>query len=536
VRLLDTLRSRVLLLVVGVGLVPFALLAIWLTIGTARGGEQMLRARLQADLQEHDRQISVRWSEQRYAILFLAESSDVQEELRRAPRADWQSARLPELFAELPPSVHAVRVTDLAGRLRWEARRPGSPAVRTIDVDQRITATVDGVPLGVLRVTLELEGLLAQQERTVSGLDAVLAVVDRVSGRSLLPLPFAPAALESDHFDWGEDEWVAERRVLQEPPLTLIAAAPITILSRPFRQAATRGTVGLALIAVASIIAAAMLSRRLTRSLETLGDAATAVAQGDLDHTVAVAGTAELRSVAAGLNAMTANLRQSLALAAQREALAAVGSFAAEMAHEIRNPLGAMRLDLELVEEQLPAGSQLRAQQRGAIREVERLGQVVSGALDLARSGSLPRAPLDIADPLRAAVHYAAPRFEQRGGRISLALPTRTVLVSGDQHSLQRLFLNLLLNAADAVPDRGHCDVLLEARDQHALVRFTDNGRGMDPDTLARATEAFFSTTPGGNGLGLAVAARIAKAHGGTLRIASAAGAGTTIELLLPLV
>lgn len=530
-----TLRKRVLLLVAGAGVLPLALLAFWLTADTARMGERLLRSRLQTALNDSEQHIALRWAEERYAILLFAESDDIQRELQQSPRPSWQPADLLRLLQRLSGSVQAISIIDGSGRVRWQHARSDAESEPMIDVDLPIFEKQDGAALGVVRARLRLQALLPNREHTAAGIGAVLAIIDRASGRSLLPLPFGDVSLETRGFSWGEDEWLAEQRSMREPPLTLVTAAPITLFRKPFTQTAVRAALGLSIIALTGLVVAAFVAKRLTRALEELADAATAVAQGDLEHNVEVSGTAEVRNVAEAFNSMTGNLRRSLETAAQREALAAVGSFAAEIAHEVRNPLGAMRLDLELIEEQLPTDSPLRARQHEVINEVDRLNDVVGGALDLARSGRVTHARMNVADPLRTAVHLAAPHFEQRAGCLSLAVPEQDVVICGDQHSLQRLFLNLLLNAADAVPDRGHCDVALDILEQNARVRISDNGRGMDAETLARATDSFFTTKAEGTGLGLAIATRIAHAHGGHLSIAAAVGNGTIVELLLPL-
>lgn len=531
----DTLRTRVLLLVAGVGILPLLLLTLWLTRAAAAGGERLLRDRLQLVLIESERQIASRWAEERSRILSLAEHGEVQRELRGPLRTAWHPAALRTEFARLPPDVLGVTIIDTAGVARWSVTRSDVQGDPAIDVDEPIYGLVDGTRLGVLRARLRLQALLPPRENTTAGLDAAFGVIDRASRRSLLPLPFDSRSFLQSRFTWGEDEWVAERREMEDPPFTLLAFGPITLLTKPFRAAAARGFLLVLVIGAAGLLLAVLVSRRLARSLEELQAAATAVARGDLERSVEVGGTVEVQQVAAAFNAMSHNLRRSLDAAAQREALAAVGGFATELAHEIRNPLGAMRLDLELIEEQLPDNSPLRALQRNAIGEIERLDQVVGGALDLARSGRVVRGPVALADPLRSAVHYATPRFEQRGSRLTLRVPDIPVVVLGDAHALQRIFLNVLLNAADAVPNGGRCDVVLEVIDTAAFVRIADNGPGIDSRAVGRVGEPFFSTKPAGTGLGLAIATRIAHAHGGELTIEGTRGVGTTVQLRLPL-
>jgi signal transduction histidine kinase len=289
------------------------------------------------------------------------------------------------------------------------------------------------------------------------------------------------------------------------------------------------------LAAVAALLLAAMMIRRVTHSLEELAAATRAVAAGDFDRRVSERSASEAGQVGRAFNAMTESLRGTLQQLARRESLAAVGAFAATLAHEIRNPLTAIRIDLQRVDETLPADSALRGNLKRALHEVERLDQTVTGALRLARSGTIASQPLDLRDPLSRALEVVAPTFAQR--RASLrpaALGTAVVQVSGDAAALEQLFLNVLLNAAQALGPDGQADVTITAEAGGVRVDILDTGAGIATDQLARVFEPFVSSKHDGTGLGLAVAQQIVAAHGGTITIASAIGVGTTVSVRLP--
>lgn len=220
----------------------------------------------------------------------------------------------------------------------------------------------------------------------------------------------------------------------------------------------------------------------------------------------------------------------------QREALAEVGRFAALLAHEIRNPLTAIRIDLQRVEERLPADSPLRVQLARALREVERLDQTVSGALRIARSGTVSSDLVDLRVPLQRAVEVARPTFDQTGATLLLAgLDGVSVPVRGDEAALEQLFLNILLNAAQALLDHGSAGVTMAVRDGQVEVEIWDRGVGIAPDMLGKVFDPFYSTRKDGTGLGLAIARGIVTGHGGILDIESPAGRGTSVSIRLPL-
>jgi two-component system sensor histidine kinase HydH len=211
-----------------------------------------------------------------------------------------------------------------------------------------------------------------------------------------------------------------------------------------------------------------------------------------------------------------------------------VGEFAASLAHEVRNPLTSIRVDLQRIEEALPEDSETRDLLQRALSQVERLDHSVSGALRVARSGHIESEPVDLRESLRAAAHEAEPAFARSGGLLEpLELGSDPLWVSGNLAALEQLFLNLLLNAAEALEGSGRAGI--EVQQVRAGVRICvwDRGRGIAPEDLDRVFDPFYSTRPEGTGLGLAIAQRIAAAHGAELLIESSPGSGTQVALVL---
>jgi signal transduction histidine kinase len=231
---------------------------------------------------------------------------------------------------------------------------------------------------------------------------------------------------------------------------------------------------------------------------------------------------------------MAERLRKTMAELAQREALAAVGSFASELAHEVRNPLTSIKVDLQFVEEQLPNDGELRGVQRSALAQVDRLDQTISGVLQIARSGQIVTEPLDIREPLSASVNVMESVASQLGASVCLSLPDSPLTVRGDRNALQRLFTNLLANAAQAVSKGGTVTVRASSAHDDVVVTVRDDGPGIPPDRLPRVREPFYSTRPDGTGLGLAIADRIAAAHRATVSIESEPGLGTEVTVRIP--
>ena len=161
----------------------------------------------------------------------------------------------------------------------------------------------------------------------------------------------------------------------------------------------------------------------------------------------------------------------------------------------------------------------------------------MSGSLRTARSGQTPRRRVEILPVLRAAAQSAEATFAAHGGTIDqVAGGAAPAWVLGDAIALEQLFLNLLLNAAQALAPGEDAPASSSATAGPELrIVIADTGCGIAPADLDRVLDPFFSTKPDGTGLGLSIARQIAVAHGGSLRISSTAGEGTQVEVRLPL-
>lgn len=550
-----SLRAKFLLVIVFGVVVPLAIVGFWMARATERSGRALLRARLDSALVQVVNQVSARWLVVRSGLLDIADEPTVRSALDagtddRSPRTALLQASVTRAWGDAGESGSLMNLV-LRGPdsvARWIVTRTNDSTLRlgpSSDVSTRATGVLVSLPvtsrqtgdrLGTIETQIPAGTLVPVGAGGTGGIGAVLGVADRASGTWLAPLPFDPGLLAADEFEWAGDRWLVARRVLEEPRLLLTAAAPLSGYSAPFEQAARNGALALLLVSIATLVLAAVLTGRLTQSLQRLAVAADSVSGGDLAHQVDVLADDEVGRVARAFNGMTLSLRQTLDQLARRERLAAVGEFAASLAHEVRNPLTSLRMDLQRIEEQVPPESTLRAPLDRALRVVTRLNDTVSGALRVARSGTAGSELMDVRIPLRRAVEVTTPAIEQAGAVLEVPdVAEPPPMVRGDPNALEQLFLNLLLNAAQALSSGGRIVVTLTTDRDSVEVCVRDTGHGIPAALLGRVFDPFVSTKPDGTGLGLAIARQIAIAHGGDLRIASEEGVGSTVTLRLPL-
>ncbi len=214
--------------------------------------------------------------------------------------------------------------------------------------------------------------------------------------------------------------------------------------------------------------------------------------------------------------------------------LSALGELSAGMAHEIRNPLGSIRGTAEILQEGIDPADKRYEFTRILIKEVDRLNRVVQDFLRFARPAPVERGRFDVNETLREILLLTRQQAVRNGVAAELQageLPP----VAGDREQLKQAFLNLVLNALQAMPGGGKLTVATALRDGRAAITIADTGQGIPPENLERIFNPFFTTRQEGTGLGLAITHRIIQGHGGRIDVESRPGEGTTFTLLLPL-
>ena len=226
----------------------------------------------------------------------------------------------------------------------------------------------------------------------------------------------------------------------------------------------------------------------------------------------------------------------------QAERLALVGSMAAQVAHEIRNPLGSISLNLDLIGEELNAAANSEARPfeecRVLLREmrsqVVRIHQVLQEYLQFGRMPKSERAALSLKGLFEEKLSFLQPLLNEKRVQLRKAFDADLPPVHGDPEQLWEAFLNVIRNAVDAMPNGGNLTVNTKKNGTKALVSISDDGRGMTHEEALNLFVPFFTTKSDGTGLGLAHTQQIVNEHGGKIDCTTSMGKGSTFSIELP--
>ncbi|MFW6086911.1 MAG: ATP-binding protein [Myxococcota bacterium] len=229
---------------------------------------------------------------------------------------------------------------------------------------------------------------------------------------------------------------------------------------------------------------------------------------------------------------------------AENAAMAAMGQLTTGLAHEIRNPLNAAKLQLELLDraarklDPQPAGDKIRERAAIVQEEVDSLSRLLEEFLSLARPRSMHRKPMDLAALVTEMVELHGPLAAAEGIRLQAEVTADLGLVVADREKVKQVLVNLLSNAVDAMRSQDGGRAVLGARviddGSWVEVTVTDTGPGLDPDLAEQLFQPFVTSKPAGTGLGLSIVHRIIEQHGGAIALEPGEGGGTVARFTLP--
>ena len=296
---------------------------------------------------------------------------------------------------------------------------------------------------------------------------------------------------------------------------------------------------------VAVLLLTVFVSRKVTRPILSLSDAAERVSNGDLNARAKAHTSDEVGRLTRAFGVMVAQVKQMLRRVEESRQMAAVGKFASQISHEIRNPLTSLKMNLQALRRGVESGelTLYATPVEIALREVERLEAVVRGVLSLGRRRETKREPFALHQVLRDSLEACAGESEERGIRVELECGGGPDRILGDSLELEGAIVNLLRNAGEAMSDGGTVRMWTETvaggadgLPSSVRIHVVDQGPGIPPDLREKIFDPFVSTKEGGTGFGLALALQAVEGHGGSIVLTeSAPGEGAHFLVELPL-
>ena len=539
-----TIRSYVLAIVLLGTFVPLAVVGAWLTRGGVRSGEALLDQQLTASLDNVMRDMMRRWELRRGDLLMLAESPMARLAVSGSMSRN-DSAFLSQAITAVDRSILSFVYVDAAGRERWSSARAAPRVDATIgsgDLSGGPQLDVEfpvhdarGTTLGALRARLRLNGILWTDSAKLTVPGSVLAVREAMTGRVLVPLSDSVAFPHAGRQRVQNDSWLAVTRRLNDPPIEIALAAASAPYVAPFAHAARAGLVALVVVGLLALSITVFMTTRLARSVDQLASAADAVSRGELDSELNASGPAG--TAAAGRRVQCHDGEPA---PGPGGAVAAPRAGGGRRVCRVALARGPEHVDTSRGGPRARSGARRRRRAHACPGDAS----VVPGAQARARGDGRAR---HRAERPRRRKRRRSRRSVACGGRRNargvsgqrrpggaggLRAPASG---AGDADALRHLFVNLLLNASQALSAGGLARVEARRDEDNIIVSVVDDGTGMSDESLLRAGQPFFTTRAGGTGLGLPIARQIAAAHGGAIQIARANGRGTVVRVNLPL-
>jgi two-component system, NtrC family, sensor kinase len=282
-----------------------------------------------------------------------------------------------------------------------------------------------------------------------------------------------------------------------------------------------------------TLIGLAFYSFQLTRPIFQLISAAEIFATGNLDYRVVVHGRDEIGLLAKALNRMSADLKKSRHMLIQAEKLSSIGRFAASIAHELKTPIAGLSSYTYLLKEN-PTPDELREYAGEMQENLARIDKTLERLMQMTRKNDYAFGPVALNDLISRCVRLLDHHIMRlKKTAIHTVYQDPLPVITGDTNLIQQVFVNLLLNACEAIPEGGEITVTTRSENDRILVTISDTGPGVAPEHRERVFEPFYTTkTDNRNtGLGLYIAREIMTLHGGGIRVSENNGQGAVFAL-----
>jgi signal transduction histidine kinase len=543
-----SIRGRVLVLFAGLAVLPLLALGLLDYARARRAVEAIVVAQTDTSAKRAATLVLDRFALIESDALLLSDNAETQSLLSTTPRdprqlaaattfisAVWTGARRAYRSLELRDKGGAVLLhfdNDSSGGI---GSNPDPPAIA-----HEILQSGTAIRIGVVALQARRESLLPSQlDGLAFGRSGYLMIVDNTTQLVIYDSRHAAegsrvgdalgSAIGSSsrvagtlRYVEGDSQRIAGAEPLAGPGWTVISSAALPEFTAGLNNSRMFDLAIVIALAIAIVAAFTFLIGRTTGSLEKLTVAALAVGGGDLSPALPPATDDEVGVLSGAFDQMLGRIRASIREIEVSRQLAVIGEFSAQLAHEIRNPLTSVKLNLQSLARDVRRG-RLPAEAGEpldiSLREVNRLDGVVRGVLELARPRSAARTPCSVNAILKRVLDVHEPHLAEHKIVASRDLGVHDDTVNGDEERLVGLFTNLVVNAIDAQPNGGRLSVRTRANGSTIAVTVADDGPGVPLDLQDRIFNPFVTGKPTGTGLGLSMALSVAVDHEGTIAL-----------------
>lgn len=374
------------------------------------------------------------------------------------------------------------------------------------------------------------------------GQAAGIILQGRDDAQILLEPRTGPMPKPSHSLEYGADGKVA--RIVGVPLDTLglfmtirFSSEPTTEVLRAFKN---RYILLVTFVFIVTLWVMIYYIHRTLRPLMELSDTCAAITEGNLQTVKIARSSGEVQLLESKFNDMVESLREKDVMEVklrQAQRLSALGNLAAGVAHDVRNPLNAIKLlSSHAIDSMGGDGATPGVKPLMTIRdEVDRLEEIVSGFLSLAKERELEPEPTSVDALLSECVRLFQKDAEERGVELIAEFKAGGTLLMLDGKQLTRAILNVLLNALEACKPGGHVRLSSTLRDGACHILVEDDGPGLPDSVIEQVFDPYYTTKPGGTGLGLSITRGIVEEHGGTIDLSGREGQGCRVSIIIPL-
>ncbi|MFC1620936.1 ATP-binding protein [Candidatus Omnitrophota bacterium] len=282
------------------------------------------------------------------------------------------------------------------------------------------------------------------------------------------------------------------------------------------------------LIAIAVSI---FMAKLLIMPIKTLASRIKRVAEGDFGHKIEIKRRDEIGGLVRSFNNMSERLKK----AKSREQLSAIGEAASWITHELKNSLVSIKTFVQLFPQKHKDREFIDRFSKLMPEEIERWEHMLKGISNFSSNSALLMEKIDLKELISGILETMSERLIEKRINVRYSPQTDNLYIRHDPQKLKQVFMNVIINAINAMPAGGSIVILLSSNSTSAEVRIIDTGKGIPSDALEKIFESFYAIEKGGMGLGLAISRSIIEQHGGTIILESQVGKGTTVVMKLPL-